>query len=90
MLFIGINTWKPENRNEITKRRAEKGAMTPEGVTIKGEWVDVSGGRDILLMEADDAAAIIAQVFAWDDLMEIEAFPVMEVAPLMDIVTKML
>lgn len=90
MLFVSICTWTPDNRTEITKRRAEKGMMTPEGVTIKGEWIDVSGGRDVLLYEADDAAAMIAQVFAWDDLMELETFPVMEAVPLMDIVTKML
>jgi len=90
MLFISICTWTPDKRTEITKRRAEKGLMTPDGVTVRGEWVDVSGGRVVFLYESDDTAALIAQAFAWDDLMVIDSFPVMETAPLLDIVTKML
>jgi hypothetical protein len=83
MLFISILTWKPDKRNEIIARRAEKGAMVPEGITMKGEWVDLCGSRDIALFETDSPQAMMVDVMGWSDLMSFETFPVMDAEEVM-------
>jgi hypothetical protein len=86
MKWISIGTWGPEKRDEITKRRMEKGTMFPEGVKSLGEWVDLRGGRVISLFEADDPAAIGLAAYAWNDLMCLDSFPVMETEPLLEVI----
>jgi hypothetical protein len=86
MLWITIGTWPPEKRDEITKRRLEKGNMMPEGVKVLGEWVDLDGGRVVQLTEADDPAAIGLGCYAWNDLMSIDGFVVMETEPLLEVI----
>lgn len=38
MLFMIIFNYEPQNRDEIVKRRMEKGSLIPEGVKTIGEW----------------------------------------------------
>ena len=78
MLWITIGTWGPEKRDEITKRRMEKGTMRPEGVKLLGEWVDLAGGRVVALDEGDDPAALALACYAWNDIMCLDSFPVMD------------
>ncbi len=83
MLFISIATWKVDKRNEIIARRTENGLMVPEGIDLKGEWVDLNGGRDITLYEAEDPMALLLDTMNWNDLMDFETFPVMDGEELM-------
>jgi hypothetical protein len=83
MLFMDIYTWEPGQRNELVKRRMEKGMGLPEGVKVLGEWTDLGGGRGFLLVESNDPKAAIAGTMAWSDLMKIEAVPVIVKADLM-------
>lgn len=78
MLYMSIFTFNPEKRDEAVKRRTEKGAMVPEGVTVLGEWSSIGGGRVFRLVEIADARAGFAASFAWSDLGKIEHVPVME------------
>ena len=78
MLFIGVTTWTPENRNEVVKRRLEKGLMVPEGLKIINRWTGVTGGKSFSLFEADSADDIFAWVYAWSDIAKFEIIPVME------------
>jgi len=82
MLFLNIYTWKPEKRNEIIKRRMEKGISLSDGVKKVGEWSDLGGCRGFLLVEATDAAACMASTIAWSDLMKMEIVPVGETSQL--------
>ena len=77
MLFMSIFTYEPEKRDEVIKRRAEKGAMIPEGMKVIGEWSDTSGGRVFRLVEMDDPKIGLAASLAWSDLGKIEIVPVM-------------
>jgi Domain of unknown function (DUF3303) len=86
MLWISIVTWEPEKRDEVTKRRMEKGPMHPEGVKALGEWVDLRGGRVISLTEGDDPSAFGLACYAWNDITSIDSFPVMETEPLLDVI----
>ncbi len=74
-----IQAWEPQLRDEIAKKRMESGRMAPEGIKIPGEWLDASGGRQILLFEADSALECIKWFNRWSNLGSFECFPVKEV-----------
>ncbi len=77
MLFMGIFSYSPEDRNEVIKRGLGSGAKE-QGVEVKGEWFDISGHRVFRLFEADDEVHLAASVFNWSDLGIAEIIPVME------------
>jgi hypothetical protein len=76
MLFMAIFSYAPEDRNLVIERGMESEKTT--GVTIKGEWFDVSGHRVFRLFEAEDDAHLAASIFNWTDLGVAEIIPVME------------
>ncbi len=78
MLFMIIYTWEPGQRNEVVKRRMQKGRLIPDGVKVLGEWTDLGGGRGFLLVESSDSKALMSGSRAWLDLMKMEAVPVMD------------
>ncbi len=78
MLFMNIYTWEPGQRNELVKRRMEKGISLSEGVKKVGEWTDLGGGRAFLLMEATDPKACMESSTMWSDLMNMEVVPLIE------------
>ena len=86
MLFMGIATYPPERRNEVVKRRAEKGMTTPEGIKLINQWVDICGGRVFTLAEANDTAALLAWNFGYSDLCRMELVPVMESEDVMKLI----
>ena len=78
MLYMTIFTWEPDKRNEVIKRRSEKGGMVPQGMKILGEWTAISGGRVFRLVDSEDPKAGLQGVLAWSDLGKIEMIPVLE------------
>jgi hypothetical protein len=77
MLFLGIFTYAPEDRDQVVQRRLET-LKKEQGVEIKGEWFDVSGHRVFRLFECNDDAHLAASTFNWGDLGVAEIIPVME------------
>ncbi len=76
MLFLAIFSYSPEDRNLVIERgmgSSEKLA----GVTIKGEWFDISGHRVFRLFEAEDEVHLAASIYGWTDLGVAEIIPVM-------------
>ena len=86
MLFMTIYKYEPQNRDEIVKRRAEKGGLIPEGMKVVGEWSCVKSGQVFRLVDTNDPAAMMAATFAWSDLGTIEVHPVMDTEEVMKIV----
>jgi len=78
MLFMSVCSYTPENRNQVIKRRLEKGAMDPQGLRLLGEWSYVGGGKVFRLLETDDARKALGAASAWADLLQIEIYPVIE------------
>jgi Domain of unknown function (DUF3303) len=76
MLFMAIFSYSPEDRNLVIERAM--GSEKSVGVTIKGEWFDVSGHRVFRLLEAEDDAHLASSIFSWTDLGVAEIIPVME------------
>ncbi len=77
MLFLGIFNYDPADRNVVIERRV-KGMDKDVGVTIKGEWLDLSGHRIFRLFEADNDVHLASSVYNWSDLGIAEVIPVME------------
>jgi uncharacterized protein with GYD domain len=88
MLFMTIYTYEPGQRNEIVKRRLERGTVVPEGVKVIGEWSYIGGGRGFMVLEAQDPKVIMATTLAWSDLIKFETLPVMETEEVMKLVKK--
>ena len=88
MLFMTIYTYEPEKRDEVIKRRAEKGAIAPEGMKIVGEWSAVTGCRVFRLVEVDDPRVMLGASAAWADLGKIETVPVMQTEEAMKLLPK--
>ena len=88
MLFMTITTWSPKERNEVIRRRAEKGPMIPEGMKVLGEWGQMDANRVFRLVEVSDATLILAAVHPWSDLTNVETFPMMEVEEVMKLIPK--
>jgi hypothetical protein len=82
-----IFTWDPDKRDEVVQRRAEKGAMVPEGMKIIGEWSYIGGGRVFRLAEMDDPKIGFAAAYAWGDLGKIEIVPVIETDEILKLIT---
>jgi hypothetical protein len=77
MLFMAIFNYAPEDRNVVIERRV-KGLDKDVGVTVKGEWLDISGHRIFRLFEAEDDVHLASSVYNWSDLGVAEVIPVME------------
>jgi Domain of unknown function (DUF3303) len=77
MLFMGIFTWKPSQRNEVIKRRMQ-GPALPEGVKVIGEWVEIGGGRSFRVIDVPDAKRGLAGALPWTDIGKLEMIPIMD------------
>ena len=76
MLFMDIITFEPKDKDEVLERF--KDWEYPEGITVIGEWDDLSSCRHILLYDAENSEAYAAAMFPWLDICRFDSFPVME------------
>jgi hypothetical protein len=89
MLFMAIATYEPEKRNEIIKRRQERGAIEPpKGAKLLGEWTVIGGGKVFRLIDVEDPKAALAGTLAWSDLCKIELIPVLLTEESMKLIPK--
>ena len=79
MLFMTVFTYEPAQRNEVIRRRAEKGTLAPKAMKVLGEWSYMGAGRVFRLVDVDDPAAMVEGTAAWTDLGKLDVFPVLEV-----------
>ena len=87
MLFMSTYTFEPGQRNEVIRRRLEKGTGAPEGVKIIGEWFYLGGQKGFMLFEAHDPKVMVAMTMAWSDLMKFDTVPVMEIDEVLELAT---
>jgi hypothetical protein len=79
MLFMTVFTYEPAQRDEVVRRRAEKGTLAPQNVKVLGDWSYLGGGRVFRLVEVDEPTAMVEAAAAWTDLGKLEVFPVLDV-----------
>ena len=77
MLFLTIFSYDPIKRNEVMRRRLEKGALVPDGMKVIGDWIAVGGGTVYRIVEVDRPEAALAATRAWSDLGRTEIIPIM-------------
>ncbi len=78
MLFMVIEQFVPGRQDELYRRIREEGRGLPEGLRYLGSWIDASFTRCWQLMEADDAADLLAWVADLQDDVAFEIVPVVE------------
>jgi hypothetical protein len=71
-------TYEPDQRDEIIKRRLEKGPNFAAGATIISEHSVIGGGRGFVLVDTDDPVALTKSSIEWSDLLKVEILPVMD------------
>ena len=77
-MYMNILTWAPDKRDAVIER-VKKIGMEHEGIKVIGTWVDVNGGRCFQLSEEpSDPKYGFKANFAWNDLLNIEAVPIMK------------
>lgn len=77
MLFMIVYSWPPDKRDEIIKRRLEKGTMVPGGVKIVGEWTSIEN-KDFCLVESTDPKLLTQAILAWNDILSTEVYMVLD------------
>ena len=70
MLFVIVYSWDKDKRDEIIKRRLEKGRLYPSGVKVLGEWTAVGRNKGFLVVEADDPKLLSQANIAWNDILD--------------------
>ena len=78
MLFLGIWTYEPSQRDKAIQRRAEKGMGFGAGAKVISEYSDLAGGRGFIVLEADDPKPILEGILAWSDILESEIIPIID------------
>lgn len=79
MLYMTVFTYEPSARDEIIRRRLEKGALVPKGMKLLGEWSYMGSGRVFRLVDVEDPAVMVEATRPWTDVGHLEVYPVMEV-----------
>jgi len=78
MLYVMVYSWEKEKRDEIIKRRLEKGTMLPSGVKILGEWTTIGRNEGFMVIEADDPKLVVQGLLGWNDLVDYDVNPVLD------------
>jgi Domain of unknown function (DUF3303) len=87
MLFMVVNNYEPEKRDEIVKRVIEKGtSWVPEGSELLGWWVVPGAGISFALAEIGDINTMERALLPWSDLGKFQIYPVTEVMKILDLI----
>jgi hypothetical protein len=73
-----VYSWDKDKRDEIIKRRLEKGTMAPSGSKILSEWTAVGRNVHFALVEADDPKLLAQATIAWNDIMDVDPHLVLD------------
>jgi hypothetical protein len=85
MLFMDIWTWEPEKRDEVAKRWVEW--KCPQGMSVRGAWIDLTGNRYFLLYEIEDPKVLLAANSSWTDIAKVDCVPVMDAEEVMKLMS---
>ncbi len=87
MKFMMTFHWAPDTRQraEAIERFLRTGGLPPDGVQLLGRWTRADLGAGFDLLETDDPAKLTEFAYQWNDLMELDIFPVLEDAELAEV-----
>lgn len=78
MIFVNVYSFDQDKRDQILKRRLEKGRMFPQGVKVLGEWSAIGGNKGVIVVEVDDPKLLYQAVLAWGDILHSDIFPALD------------
>ena len=78
MLFVSMYSWDKEKRDEVIKRRLERGVMIPSGIKRIGEWTAIGRRVGFSVTETDDPKLLVQANMAWNDIVDYDIFPVLD------------
>jgi hypothetical protein len=67
----------PQTTRTAVERFLKTGAKPPEGVTQLGRWFGMNG-KGCSIVESDDPKGVFTLLSEWQELLDIEATPVLE------------
>lgn len=76
MLYMIVEKFRNGDPRPVYERFAEKGRMAPDGLTYVSSWVDETLVRCFQLMKTDDRRLLDEWIANWQDLTDIEVYPV--------------
>jgi hypothetical protein len=76
MLFMVIERFKDGDPTRVSERFRRNGRMLPEDIAFHDSWVDTSGARCFMIMEAPHAELLRPWVNRWADLIDFEIVPI--------------
>lgn len=76
MLYMVIETFRPEELNTIYARLKKNGRMMPKGLEYIDSWVAVDRSRCFQLMKAADENSLRTWMKYWKDLVDFKVVPV--------------
>ncbi len=76
MLYMIVEKFRNGDPRPVYERFAEKGRMAPDGLTYVSSWVDETLVRCFQLTETDDRRLLDEWIASWQDLTDIEVYPV--------------
>ena len=80
MLYMIIEKFHAGRVGELYARFAEKGRMTPEGVTYINSWINEPVTVCYQLMESSSEEKLQEWISHWNDLADFEVVPVISSA----------
>ena len=76
MLYLVIEIFKNQDPVPVYRRFRDRGRLAPEGVRYVSSWVNEDLERCFQLMEADSRQLLDEWIAHWNDLVELEVYPV--------------
>ena len=77
MQFMMTYSFKIDTYEQTVSRFLETGAPAPEGVNQTGRWHAAAGRCGFILFETDDVTAIYTYASQWQDLIDLQVYPVL-------------
>jgi len=71
-LYMVIEHFLPDSKDEVYQRFEEKGRMLPAGLVYIDSWLEKDGDRCFQLMETDDHKLFDRWIANWSDLTDFE------------------
>jgi len=76
MIYMVIETFKPDRLPEMYARFEQKGRMLPDGVHYVNSWVDENVNTCYQVMESESKGKLEEWKRNWNDLVDFEIIPV--------------
>ncbi len=72
MIYMVVETFRPNSKTLVYERFRDKGRMLPDGLRYIDSWLEKDGDRCFQLMETESPELFARWMAAWNDLVSFE------------------